>query len=101
MGPSYLITTTSPFFTFPSPIPLFAANSESKTIAEPLKTNPSFPVILATEPSSAIFPYNILICPELLIGFSIVLTTSWPILRSLTSFKFSSKVFPVTVRHSP
>jgi hypothetical protein len=34
---------------------LFAANSESKTIAEPLKTKPSLPVILATEPSSAIF----------------------------------------------
>ena len=75
-GPSYLITITSPVFTFPSPIPLLASYSESKTIADPLNIKPSFPVILATEPSLAIFPYNILMWPDSLIGFSTVFITS-------------------------
>ena len=55
-GPTYLITTTFPFFTFPSFIPLLASFSESNTIAFPVNIKPSFPVILATEPSEAIFP---------------------------------------------
>ena len=54
LGPSYRITTTSPLFTFPSRMPSLAANSDhQRQLAEPLKTNPSFPVILATEPSGA------------------------------------------------
>lgn len=34
----------------------------------PEKYSPSLPVILATEPSGAIFPYSIWMCPVALMG---------------------------------
>ena len=60
-GPSYLITTTSPFTISPFLIASLANFSESKTLAVPSKKVPSFPVIFATLPSLAKFPYKILI----------------------------------------
>ncbi len=60
-GPSYLMTTTLPWTTFPCLIPSLASNSELNTRALPRKRTPSFPVIFATEPSVARFPYKILI----------------------------------------
>ena len=70
LGPSYLITTTSPLLTTPSAIPLFASYSLSKTLAGPSKKSPSFPVIFATEPPEAILPFKILMCPESFTGLS-------------------------------
>ena len=46
-----------------------ASSSELKTRAVPLKMLPSFPVILATAPSSAKLPRRIIMCPSFLIGF--------------------------------
>ena len=100
-GPSYRMTTTSPFFTSPILMPLLASCSQSNTRALPTKVKPSFPVIFATHPSSARFPLNILICPLALIGLEISLTTSCLGSKAGNSAKFSASVFPVTVIQSP
>ena len=90
--------TTSPFLTLPFLIPAFTASSPSNTLAIPLKNSPSFPVIFATAPSAAKLPNRIRMWPVSFIGLSNVLTMSWPSIKLGTSFKFSSKVLPVTVK---
>ena len=70
------MTTTSPAFTLPFLIPSFALYSPSKTRAGPLKIKPSLPVILATEPPVAKFPFKIRIWPVAFMGLSIALITS-------------------------
>ena len=99
-GPSYLITITSPLLIDLFFIALFASVSQLNTLAFPLKIKPSFPVILATEPSEAKFPYKIRICPEFLIGLLIGLIISCSKSIGLIFFRFSFIVFPVTVKHS-
>ena len=101
LGPSYLITTTSPLLTTPSAIPLFASYSLSNTLAGPSKKSPSFPVIFATDPPEAILPFKILMCPESFIGLFKGLIISWSLDNPLRLFKFSLIVFPVTVKQSP
>ena len=76
LGPTYLMTKTSPLITFSFLIAEFASSSESKTFAGPEKFNPSFPVIFATQPSSAKFPYIIVICPFCFMGFFKLYITS-------------------------
>ncbi|MNY49977.1 hypothetical protein D3C86_1854490 [compost metagenome] len=67
-GPSFLITTTSPFLTRPEEIPAIKSCSPSNTRAGPTNFSPSFPEIFATEPFSAKFPYRICKWPFALIG---------------------------------
>ena len=69
-GPTFLITTTSPFFIFPELIPSIKDCSPSNTRAGPSNTSPSFPEIFATLPPVAKLPYNICKCPVALIGLS-------------------------------
>lgn len=54
-------------------------NNSKRTAWEgsPEKYKPSFPVILATEPCGATFPYNIWMWAVFLMGFSIGLIISW------------------------
>jgi hypothetical protein len=59
LGPSYLITTTSPFETSEFLIAERHSNSLLKTLAGPENIKPSLPVIFATHPSSAKFPFSI------------------------------------------
>ena len=59
LGPQYRMTTTSPGFIIPFSRPGITSNSLSKTTAVPSKYSPSLPLILATQPSEARFPYNI------------------------------------------
>ncbi len=99
-GPSYLITTTSPFTISPFLIASLANFSESKTLAVPSKKVPSFPVIFATLPSLAKFPYKILIWPVFFIGSEIGFITFWFSSKDFTLDKFSEIVFPVTVMQS-
>ena len=60
LGPSYLITITSPSLIEFDNIASTPSSSELKTRALPSKEVPSLPVILATAPSTAKFPYIIL-----------------------------------------
>ena len=69
-GPTFFITTTSPFFIFPELIPSIKDCSPSNTRAGPSNTSPSFPEIFATLPPVAKLPYMICKCPVALIGFS-------------------------------
>ena len=77
------------------------SSSESKQIAVPLKYKPSFPVIFATEPSGAMFPYKVCKCPVFLIGSSKGTITSCPSFKSGQASKFSANVLPVTVMQDP
>ena len=75
-GPSYLITTTSPSLILLDNIASTPSSSELKTLALPSKEVPSLPVIFATAPSLAKFPYKILRWLSFLIGSSNVLIIS-------------------------
>jgi hypothetical protein len=59
LGPSFIITTTSPGFTLPDDIPSINLFSPSNTLAGPSKRSPSLPDIFATLPFSARLPYSI------------------------------------------
>ena len=101
-GPMLRITTTSPALTLPLCMPSINSNSPSKTRAGPSKLVPSFPVIFATLPPSARFPYNICKCPVAFIGVSAGnITFCVSKFISGTSSKFSAIVLPVTVRQWP
>ncbi|MNI61926.1 hypothetical protein D3C73_1172180 [compost metagenome] len=56
IGPSFLITTTSPGLILPEAIPATKSCSPSNTRAGPVNFSPSLPDIFATEPFSARFP---------------------------------------------
>ena len=102
LGPTLRITTTSPCLTRPLKIPSINSNSPSNTLAGPSKRSPSFPVILATEPPVARFPYNICKCPVALMALSTGRNTFCVSkFNSGTFSKFSASVFPVAVRQSP
>jgi hypothetical protein len=62
LGPKYLSTTTvfSPFLMLPCSIAATNESSSSNARHLPEKVRPSFPVILATEPSGARLPLRIL-----------------------------------------
>mmetsp|Transcript_11442 Transcript_11442/g.29743 ORF Transcript_11442/g.29743 Transcript_11442/m.29743 type:complete len:200 (-) Transcript_11442:706-1305(-) len=77
------------------------SSSQSKHSAVPSNESPSFPVILATEPSGARLPYKICRWPDALIGCEIGTITSCPSCSPGTSARFSASVFPVTVMHEP
>mmetsp|Transcript_11041 Transcript_11041/g.20034 ORF Transcript_11041/g.20034 Transcript_11041/m.20034 type:complete len:390 (+) Transcript_11041:309-1478(+) len=101
-GPSYLITTKSPFWIFPCSSPRSIASSPSNTLAGPVKVVPSLPVILATEPSGHKLPYKILMLPLSWMHLSIGLITSCALKsRSGIPAKFSATVRPVQVIQSP
>ena len=55
-GPSYRITTTSPFRIWPAKMAARHASSDSKTRAGPVMRGAFTPVILATAPSVARLP---------------------------------------------
>ena len=102
LGPTCLITTTSPAFIRPELMPAISSNSPSNTRAGPVNCSPSLPVIFATLPPSARLPYNICKCPVAFMGLSkgrmiFCLSKS----RSGISARFSASVLPVTVRQSP
>ena len=61
-GPKYrsIATVLSPFFIEPLSTALTNSSSELNARALPMKPNPSFPVILATAPPGARFPFSIL-----------------------------------------
>lgn len=61
-GPKYRSITTvfSPFFIDPLSTAATNSSSESNARALPTKPSPSFPVILATAPPGARFPFSIL-----------------------------------------
>ena len=101
-GPSYLITTTSPLLTLDSAIAVKHSNSLSNTLAGPENFNPSLPVIFATHPSSARFPFRICIWPDSLIGLLRGKIISLDFRSGDLIFeRFSSRVLPVTVIQSP
>mmetsp|Transcript_43047 Transcript_43047/g.78263 ORF Transcript_43047/g.78263 Transcript_43047/m.78263 type:complete len:389 (-) Transcript_43047:384-1550(-) len=101
-GPSYLMTTKSPFWIFPCSIPRSIASSPSNTLAGPVKAVPSLPVILATAPSGHRFPYKILMFPLSWMHLPTGRITSWAE-KSMSGIdaKFSATVRPVTVIQSP
>ena len=100
-GPSNRITTTSPSEIFFSRIAVIPSSSELKTFAFPVNRVPSLPVIFATAPSGAKFPYSTLKWLEFFTGLDNGRIIFWPLGYEETSSRFSSKVFPVTVRQSP
>ena len=100
LGPSYLITTTSPSTIFPPFIALIASSSQSKTLAGPecLSISGTTALLFTTEPFGAIFPLRIARPPVSEYGLSIVRITSGFLFVAF--FIFSPTVFPVTVRQS-
>ncbi len=78
-----------------------ASSSPSKTRARPSKRSPSLPVTLATAPrgrgSRTARPDGCLSSG----GFDSGRTISWPLIYMGTSFRFSFRVRPVTLMHSP
>ena len=95
------MTITSPSTIWSFKMAWRASSSQAKVFALPLKVKPSFPVILATAPSLAKLPLNILRCESFFIGLSNGMMISWWGAQGSTSFKFSASVLPVTVMHSP
>mmetsp|Transcript_26694 Transcript_26694/g.44767 ORF Transcript_26694/g.44767 Transcript_26694/m.44767 type:complete len:265 (-) Transcript_26694:765-1559(-) len=77
------------------------SSSLSKHSADPWKSSPSLPVILATEPSGARLPYRICRCPLSLMGLLSGISTCCPSDRGGHMAKFSAIVLPVTVMHDP
>jgi len=76
LGPSFLITTTSPFLIRLLNSASKASCSLSKTLAGPLKVSISIPATLTTEPFGDKLPFNIAIPPSFEIGLSGKETTS-------------------------
>ena len=78
LGPSYLITTTSPGTIFPPFIAAIASSSQSNTLAGPSCTSISSTTAerLTTEPSGARLPERTARPPVLLYGLSTGLITS-------------------------
>ena len=100
LGPSYLITTTSPATIFPPLIAAIASSSLSNTLAGPSCTIISSTTAerLTTLPSGARFPERTARPPVLLYGLSTVRITSG--LRFTAFAIFSPTVLPVTVIQS-
>ena len=69
LGPSYLITITSPSLYFFSLTALKASSSQSKHLALPLKNNVFIPATLTMAPPSAKFPFKPTTPPVGVIGF--------------------------------
>src|SRR5919199_1526983 len=78
LGPSYLITTTSPSSIRPLVTASIASSSESKTRAGPSWNSRVCPETLITQPSGARLPLRITSPPVSLRGLSTGTTTSWP-----------------------
>ena len=100
LGPSYLITTTSPSTIFPPLIAAIASSSHSNTLAGPSCTiiESATAERLTTEPSGARFPLRTARPPVLLYGLSNGLITSGFLFTQ--PLIFSPTVFPVTVIQS-
>ena len=100
LGPSYLITTTSPALIFPPRIASMASSSQSNTLAGPSCTIISGTTAerLTIPVSGAIFPLSTAIPPSAIKGSSMGLMVSGSIFTEF--FIFSPTVFPVTVMQS-
>ena len=70
LGPSYLITTTSPSSISPLETASNAYSSLSKTFAVPVNSVISTPAVLITPPSGANVPFRITAVPTSCIGCS-------------------------------
>ena len=78
LGPSLRMTTTSPDLIFLLVTAVIASSSDSKTRAGPRCSNRSCPLILATQPSGARFPFSTTSPPVFFSGLSNGAITSWP-----------------------
>src|SRR5487761_1518228 len=95
-GPSYRITSTSPFLYFFASTAAKPAPSLSKQRAVPrnLSSMPCMPATLQIAPCGARLPLSTTRPPVFAIGFLVERTTSWS-LGTIAPFKFSAMVLPV------
>ena len=100
LGPSYLMTTTSPATIFPPFMAAIASSSQSNTLAGPVCTIISGTTAerFTTQPSGARFPLRTASPPFFIYGLSIGRMTSGFLFTAF--FMLSPMVFPVTVMQS-
>ena len=99
LGPSFRITTTSPFEILLLNKASKASCSESKTFAGPEKVLISIPAVFTTDPFGLNEPLRIAMPPSFDIGLSGKLMTFW-FFGICTFSRFSPTVRPVTVMQS-
>ncbi len=97
LGPSYLITTTSPFLMFPETTAECASSSEWKILAGPSNSliSSEMVVVLHIAPLGEMFPFMTAMPPFLNTGSSAVVKTEWS--DDLLTLLSSPMVCPETV----